>query len=414
VGKRRWLGALESIEAGLQEVPDVELWSMRTEARQALLASVRARLARQRAGRGAPAEQVAECASLFDPNVLTIGFARRFAVYKRPTLLLHDVERLVRLLSNAQCPVQVIVAGKAHPHDEAGRRLVHEWVEFTRRPGVCERAVFLEDYDMALASELVQGVDLWVNTPQYLLEASGTSGMKVLVNGGIHLSELDGWWAEAFAPEVGFCIGDGRAHAADPGRDAAEAEELYRVLEREVVPRFYERDAHGIPWRWVARMRASMARLTPRFSANRMLREYLETCYAPARAALRRRTEDKGKVGVELEAWAEGLRKHWSRVHLSTAVSRCERSHRFRVHVYLGELEPEAVRLELYADPHGDWPAARVPMQRGDPLPGSVHGHVYTAEVPDHRPASHYTPRVVPYHPEASVPLEAAQILWAE
>jgi len=196
---------------------------------------------------------------------LTLGFARRFATYKRPNLLLHDLERLLRLLGNAERPVQLIIAGKAHPADRAGQALIQEWIHFIRRPETRPHVIFLSDYDVLLTEHLVQGVDVWLNTPRRPWEGCGTSGMKVLVNGGINLSELDGWWAEAYTPEVGWALGDGREHGDDRAWDAIEAEALYELLEREVIPAFYARDEQGIPGAWVTRLRESMARLTPRF-----------------------------------------------------------------------------------------------------------------------------------------------------
>ena len=234
-------------------------------------------------------------------NTLTLGFARRFATYKRPNLLLHDPERLLRLLTNPQRPVQLIMAGKAHPADLAGQALIQQWMHFIRRPEVRPHVIFLSDYDMHLTEQLVQGVDVWLNTPRRPWEACGTSGMKVLVNGGINLSELDGWWAEAYTPEVGWALGDGQEHGDDPAWDAAEAEALYDLLEREVIPEFYTRDEQGIPTAWVARMRESMARLTPHFSTNRAVREYTEQHYLPAASAYRaagcRQRRDRRGVG---------------------------------------------------------------------------------------------------------------------
>jgi starch phosphorylase len=217
----------------------------------------RERLSRDLAAAGAPPEEVEAARHLFDPNILTLGFARRFATYKRPNLLLHDPPRLLRLLSNSERPVQLIIAGKAHPADQAGQALIREWTHFIRRPEARQHAIFLSDYDMLLTEHLVQGVDVWINTPRRPWEASGTSGMKVLVNGGINLSELDGWWAEAYTPEVGWALGDGQEHGDDPAWDAAEAEALYDLLEREVIPEFYARDGQGIPTAWVARMRTA-------------------------------------------------------------------------------------------------------------------------------------------------------------
>ena len=233
---------------------------------------------------GESPEKVELARHLFDPKTLTLGFARRFATYKRPNLLLHDPARFLRILSNPDRPVQLVLAGKAHPADRAGQALIQEWIHFARRPEVRPHVVFLSDYDMLLTERLVQGADVWINTPRRPWEASGTSGMKVLVNGGINLSELDGWWAEAYTPEVGWALGDGQEHGDDPAWDAVEANALYDLLEREVIPEFYSRDGGGIPTAWIRRMRESMARLTPRFSANRTIREYTEQYYLPAAA----------------------------------------------------------------------------------------------------------------------------------
>jgi starch phosphorylase len=231
---------------------------------------------------------------------LTLGFARRFATYKRPNLLLHDRQRLLRLLTNPDRPVQLIIAGKAHPDDRGGQALIQEWIDFIRQPEVRPHIIFLSDYDMLLTERLVQGVDVWINTPRRPWEACGTSGMKVLVNGGINLSELDGWWAEAYVPDLGWAIGDGQEHGTDPAWDRAEAEMLYHSLEQEVVPEFYARDGQGIPTAWVARMRESMARLTPQFSANRAVREYTEQHYLPAAPPTIRGWPKKGAIGEQM------------------------------------------------------------------------------------------------------------------
>ncbi|HAU19342.1 MAG TPA: DUF3417 domain-containing protein, partial [Marinobacter adhaerens] len=268
-GKERWLGTTETHEQHIRALSDARLWQFRTAASKALVDYVRDRLSRQLAASGEAPEAADTANQLFDPGVLTLGFARRFATYKRPNLLLHDPERLLRLLTDPQRPVQLIMAGKAHPQDRAGQALIRQWMQFIQRPEVRARVIFLSDYDMHLGEHLVQGVDVWLNTPRRPWEASGTSGMKVLVNGGINLSELDGWWAEAYTPDVGWALGDGQEHGDDPFRDAAEADALYDLLEREVIPEFYTRDEQGIPSAWVNRMRESMARLTPRFSTNR-------------------------------------------------------------------------------------------------------------------------------------------------
>jgi glycogen phosphorylase len=251
-GKDRWLGTTEALEHDIRGISDATLWQFRTAASTALVEYARDRLSKQVAASGAPSEAVEGATHLFDANALTVGFVRRFASYKRPDLLLHNPARLLRLLTNSQRPMQLIMAGKAQPADQAGQALIQEWTHFIRRPEVRPHVIFLSDYDMLLTEHLVQGVDVWVNTPRRPWEACGTSGMKVLVNGGINLSELDGWWAEAYAPELGWALGDGQEHDDDPAWDAAEAQTLYDLLERAVIPEFYTRDEHGIPppgWR---------------------------------------------------------------------------------------------------------------------------------------------------------------------
>ena len=302
-GKDRWLVTTEPLEQDIRSVSDASLWQFRIAASKSLVEYARERLSRQLAVAGAPSEAIDEAKHLFDPNALTLGFARRFTTYKRPNLLLHNPERLLRLLANPERPVQLIIAGKAHPADQAGQALIREWTHFIRRPGARPHVIFLSDYDMNLTEHLVQGVDVWLNTPRRPWEACGTSGMKVLVNGGINLSELDGWWAEAYSPEVGWALGDGREHGDDPAWDAVEADALYELLEREVIPEFYARDEQGIPTAWVARMRESMARLTPRFSANRTVREYTEQHYLPAATAYHLRMANKGAIGRQIVAW---------------------------------------------------------------------------------------------------------------
>jgi starch phosphorylase len=342
-----------------------------------------------------------------------MGFARRFAPYKRPNLLLHDAERLIRILTNAQRPVQLLLAGKAHPQDLAGQAMIQQWNQFIRRPETHGHVIFLADYDMLLTERMVAGVDLWINTPRRPWEACGTSGMKVLVNGGLNVSELDGWWAEAYTPEVGWAIGDVMEHDSDPAWDVAEAEALYAVLEREAIPEFYARDEHGIPNRWVARMRESMARLTPAFSANRTLRDYTEDHYLPAAEAYARRAADDGRLGAELVQWQADLARGWKDVRFGSLQVETRDGHfDFHVQVYTGGLNPHAVRVELCADPQNGGDPFRQPMERGEQLAGSANGYVYSTRAPVTRNPNEYTPRVVPYHPEAVVPLEASEILW--
>jgi starch phosphorylase len=411
-GKERWLNTMDAIKDNLKKVTDESLWQLRMEEGEQLIHYVRARLGRQLARAGASAQLIKQSDQMLNPNVLTMGFARRFTEYKRPNLLLHDPDRLSRILNHPDRPVQLVIAGKAHPRDEQGKALIQAWWEYSLRPDVQSKVVFLSDYDMALAGQLVQGVDLWINTPRRPWEACGTSGMKVLVNGGLNLSERDGWWAEAYRAEVGWAIGDGQEHSNDPNWDAQEAEETYRLLEEEIIPCFYERNDQGIPTAWVARMRASMAELTPQYSTNRMLREYVDRLYLTAARNYHKRTADGANESVRLCHWRELLETHWQKLHFGRLDVQSEGDdYIVTVAVYLNELDPKAVQVQLYAEPQGkEGPEIHV-MEVAEAA-GTVNGYIYCARIPALRPAEHYTPRIIPYFDGAAVPLEVRQILW--
>jgi len=416
-GKDRWLGrwqgTTETLEQDIRRVSDTSLWQFRIAATKSLVEFARERLCRQMAASARPPEMIERVKHLFDPNALTLGFARRFATYKRPNLLLHNPERLLRLLTNPEFPVQLIIAGKAHPQDQAGQALIHEWINFIRRHETQGHVVFLSDYDMLLTERLVQGVDVWINTPRRPWEACGTSGMKVLVNGGINLSELDGWWAEAYSPEVGWALGDGQEHGDDPAWDALEAETLYDLLEREVIPEFYTRDESGLPTAWVKRMRESMARLTPRFSASRAVREYTEQHYLPAASSYRERAADKGSQGKQIVDWRRALEQKWTGLRFGDLkVETSADNHFFEVEIFLNGLDPDEVRVELYADGINGGDPVREKMECARPMSEPSPRCVYHATVPSTRPARDYVARVTPRRSGVAVPLESTQILW--
>jgi starch phosphorylase len=412
-GKDRWLGTTETLEQDIRRVSDAKLWQFRTAASKSLIDYARQRLAHHYAAAGESPESVEEARHLFDPNALTLGFARRFATYKRPNLLLHDPKRLLRLLTNPHRPVQLILAGKAHPADGAGQALIQEWIHFIRQTEARPHAIFLSDYDMLLTEHLVQGVDVWLNTPRRPWEACGTSGMKVLVNGGINLSELDGWWAEAYTPEVGWALGDGQEHGDDPAWDAAEAEALYERLEREVIPEFYARDDKGIPTAWVARMRESMARLTPRFSATRTVREYTEQHYLPAATTHRSRIANKGAIGKQVVDWQHGLEQKWTTLGFGEVkVETKDKQHVFEVQLHLNDLDPKGVRVELYADGVMGSAPVQQEMKRVRQLADASGNYVYSAVVSADRSPLDYTARVIPHCNGVAIPLEDARILW--
>ena len=412
-GDRRWTGMSTQLEGDFRQVSDESLWQFRSQSRVRLLEYTRRRLSLQLAASGAPAEEVEEARRLLHPDVLTVVFARRFATYKRPNLLLHDPERLLRLLGHSNRPIQLILAGKAHPADLEGQRLIQCWTWFIRHTEARAHVIFLGDNDMHLTEELVQGADVWLNTPRRPWEACGTSGMKALVNGGINLSELDGWWAEAFVPELGWALGDGREHGGDPGWEAAEAERLYNALEQEVVPAFYERDHRGIPTRWVAQMRESMASLTPRFSADRTVREYTEHLYLPAAEAYRQRAADRGSEGRRLVAWQKSLASHWAALHFGALrVASVAGQWSFEVELFAGEINAASLQVELFANGPTGGESVRHVMKCDSRPEAAGRPSIYRVSITIVRPSSEYTVRALPHDPGVLVPLEASQILW--
>jgi starch phosphorylase len=410
-GEERWRGSLEYVEEQIRCVDDHTLWQLRSTTRKSLIDFTRRRLAQQLADQGASCQEIEDGRSVFHEQWLMLGFARRFTPYKRVNMLLHDPARLIRILTNPARPVQLILGGKAHPQDFSGQAMIQQWVEFVRRPEVKKHAVFLSDCDMLSTEELIAGVDLWLNTPRRPWEACGTSGMKVLANGGLNLSERDGWWAEAYSPDVGWAIGDGQDRGDDRDWDAVEADTLYALLEREVIPSFYDRDEHGIAQGWTSRMRESMARLTPMFSANRMSRQYTAEHYIPLASAYCGRAADGGRAAAELAGWQEDIRNRWRDIRFGALqVERQNGQYLYRVEVRLGSIRPEDVQIELYADPLQAEGAFRQSMVLAVVEPAGVYE--YTGAAPASRPADHYTPRAIPRHDSFSVPLETPLIAW--
>uniref|UniRef100_A0A7V6DP88 Glycosyltransferase family 1 protein n=1 Tax=Desulfobacca acetoxidans TaxID=60893 RepID=A0A7V6DP88_9BACT len=411
-GKARWRGETEQMVETIRNVSDEELWQMRQDCRRILVEYARLRYARQLAESGASGEEITQAGQILDPEVLTLGFARRFATYKRPTLMLHDPERLARMLTNPQRPVQMLIAGKAHPADGAGQDMIRQWVLFTRRPDVKGKVIFLSDYDMLLTEQLVNGVDVWINTPRRPWEACGTSGMKVLANGGLNLSELDGWWAEAFDPRLGWALGDGHEHGDDPAWDAAEAESLYSLLENEVIPTFYDRRNNGRPDAWLAKVRQSMTTLTVKFSANRAVQQYTTEFYVPAAQAYQARLAKKCALGISLVQQRQTLERQWSSLSFGDLqVETHDGQHQFRIGVNFGSVDPGAVQVELFAL-NADGQPFRQTMVQGGKLPGIEGEYVYTAQVPASRPVGDFTPRIIPKIDGMKVPLELPLILW--
>jgi starch phosphorylase len=412
-GKDRWRGEQSAMDGDIARVSDEALWNMRNSCRTSLVDFTRKSWEQQLKVEGQPHDIQQLAREILHEGTLTLGFARRFVPYKRPTLLLHDEARLIRLLTNPERPVQLVLAGKAPPFDETGKALIRQWVQFVRRHALYRHVVFLSDYDVLMAQHLVQGADVWLNTPRRPWEASGTSGMKVLVNGGLNLSVLDGWWAEAYMPGVGWALGDKREHGDDPVRDAAEAEALYLLLENQVIPEFYERDARGVPVGWVARIRQSMSILTPRFSANRTVREYTENHYLPMAANYLHRAAGKGEVGKKIIRASQAIRDNWGGIAWGELTVDTEGEHHlFCVQIYLNSLSLNLLSVELYAENSTGDTKQIIPMTRNENV-GETGGYVtYQAVAPASRPADDFTVRILPTYEGISVPLEDQHILW--
>jgi len=419
----------QSIWKNVARIPDEELWRTHERRRERLVAFARRRLENQLKKRGSTRREVMAASEVLDPDALTIGFARRFATYKRATLLLRDQERFVRLLTDKKRPVQLIFAGKAHPADSPGKEFIRRIIQFIRQSDeLRRRVVFIEDYDINVARYFVQGVDVWLNTPRRPLEASGTSGMKAAVNGALNLSVLDGWWDEAYIKhintDIGWAIGHGEMYsdAEAEYQDDVESRALYDLLEKEIVPLFYERGSNGLPRGWIARMKLSMENLCPEFNTNRMVREYTELFYQPASERWRAFRENNRAKAVALAKWKTRVREGWRDVRFTNIESdkamelTVGSQLRVRVQVFLGKLKPDDVAVEIY---HGriDWRGEIVdgtaaPMKHVEG--GSAQVYHFVGDVPAHGSGQHgFTVRVMPHHPDLVNPYEMGLVVWS-
>ena len=342
------------MRALIDGIPDEEIWRAHELSRSRLIRSARESMEKQLTLRNASRAELSYARSVLDPEVLTIGFARRAASYKRATLLLRDPDRLEALINHAQRPVQFIYAGKAHPADQHGKDFIRQVVEFSKRPGIRRRFFFLENYDMRIARYLVQGVDIWLNTPRRRVEASGTSGMKAAMNGVLNASILDGWWCEGYAPDCGFAIGHGEEYDDDDYADQIESAALYKLLEDDIAPLFYDRPGGGDPIAWIAMMKASIKMAAGFFTSRRMVDEYRQKFYTPASANYRELMANDGKAAYALTAQRQRLDNLWGQVRVETPQSNREISQlhsgdSFQVTcpVFLGSLQPGEVAVEL-------------------------------------------------------------------
>jgi starch phosphorylase len=405
----------------IHHIPDEELWRTHERRRERLVAFARQRLRAQLESIGASPSQAAQADEILDPEALTIGFARRFATYKRATLLLRNPERLIKILNDPGRPVQVIFAGKAHPRDSAGKELIRQIVHFARRPEVRRRMVFIEDYDITVARYLVQGVDVWLNTPRRPLEASGTSGMKAALNGALNLSILDGWWVEGYSPETGWAIGSGEEYGDEGYQNEVESNALFDLLEKEVVPLFFARSQNGLPRAWLSKMKSSMRLLGPQFNAKRMVREYVELFYMPSQQRFGDLAADGYQRARNLVAWKERLRGAWPDLKI-VAVKADARDDikvgdavAVRAHVNLARLGPEDVSVELLQgqlDARGEITHPKiVAMTPNGTVAEGVHEFSGSLE-PATSGRHGYTVRVLPRHPDLASPHSEGLILW--
>ncbi len=413
----------------VERIPGAELWNTHQRRRERLVAFVRQRLRQQLKQRGAPQAEQLLAEEALNPEALTIGFGRRFPTYKRATLLLRDPDRLIRILGDHDRPVQVIFAGKAHPEDNPGKDLIRQIIHLARREEVRLKLVFLENYDMNVARYMVQGVDVWLNTPIRGSEASGTSGMKAAANGALNVSILDGWWNEAFTSEIGWAIGRGEDYGDRNLQDHVESNALYDLLEQEVVPLFYLRGSDGLPRQWIQKMKASMEAVCPIYNTHRMLQQYTERYYIPAcERHARLAAEDMAPVKA-LADWKVRVRAAWPRVRIEQVGSDIPTETRVGVassiwaRIYLGELTPQDIKVELYfgtVDASGQILNPQVAEMESGPDPqGSQAGpaasgvYAFVRHLTCESSGMHgFTVRVVPRHAEQVNPFETGLILW--
>ena len=410
-----------SVWEGIERIPDAELWRTHERRRERLVTVARRRLHRQIEQRGASSRELAVADEVLDPEALTIGFARRFAAYKRATLLFRDMQRLGWLLNDPQRPVQILFAGKAHPRDNQGKEMIRRILQVSREEGFRHRLVFLEDYDLSLAHYLASGVDVWLNTPRRPLEASGTSGMKVAVNGGLNISVLDGWWCEAHTPQNGWAIGRGEEYDDEEAQDVVESQALYDILEKEVVPTFYDRGADGLPRKWTQRMKASMRSVCPVFNSHRMVQEYTDRFYVPGIARGRKLLADGLADARALAAWRDRLRKAWSAIQVVSV--EVDGQHEYavgaelpvRAAVNLGRITPDDVSVQIYEGKLDPRRQIQVPTVIEMACESSDDGgvHHYVGSIPCRDAGLHgCVLRILPRHVDITSPHDTGLMLW--
>jgi len=406
----------------INDIPAEELWRVHERRKERLVTFARKRLRQQLQRESSSATDIARADEVLNPNALTIGFARRFATYKRATLLFRNMGRLANILNNESRPVQVIFAGKAHPRDHAGKEFIQEIFRLTQQEHLHRRLVFIENYDMCVARYLVQGVDIWLNNPLRPLEASGTSGMKAVANGALNLSVLDGWWDEAYQLNVGWAIGHGEEYEDQAYQDQVEANAIYNILEKEAVPLFYDRGVDGLPRGWIARMKNALRLLCPQFNTHRMVQEYAERFYLSAHARQQTLSQDNANRAKNLAEWKQKVTKSWPQIRIQNIETKGLSTSRvgdtFGVSLKLspGNLEKEDLRVELYhghVNSNGEIKSATTSVMTLQTTEADGT-QVYTCEIPlTINGQWGYTARVLPNHADLVNPLDLNLITWA-
>ncbi len=406
-------------------ISESELWRTHERLRERLVEFVRTRLRETLMGRGARRKELQAADEVLDPGALTICFARRFATYKRATMLLQDKQRLLRIMGNEKKPVQFIFAGKAHPQDQEGKKFIQEIVQVCREEALRYKMVFLEDYDMEVAKHMVQGGDIWLNNPRVPLEACGTSGMKAMANGVINLSTLDGWWAEAYKPDnsVGYSIGRGETYEDLAYQDFVESQIFYNYLENDILPDFYDRGRDNMPRNWIRRMKNALVHLGPVFNAHRMVEDYASKAYLPAYQNYRTLMKDNYAPAKELAAWRMEIMTRWNQIKIrnvgTETPERLYVGEPFIVHgeIFLDGMSSKDVQAEIYAGPlnqQGDFTSRQISVMEAE---GTTDDgwHIFRGEI-DPREAGRFgfTVRIVPRHPLLLDPHSLGLISWAE
>jgi glycogen phosphorylase len=417
--------ASEKLWERVDKIPNEELWRIHEERRSRLVSFARSRLIKQIKARGGSQSEIENAAEVLDPNALTIGFARRFATYKRATLLLKDLDRFIELISDRTRPVQFIFAGKAHPRDDEGKKLIQEIAQIAKEEQFRKRVVFLENYDLNIASYLVEGCDVWLNNPRRPLEASGTSGMKIIANGGLNFSVLDGWWVEGFDPELGWKIGNGEEYLDPDYQDEIEARQLYHTLESQIIPQFYARGEDDIPRQWVSKIKTSMKKLGPYFNTHRMVQEYLTNYYIPAIEKRKQLLDKEKSVASSLVEWKERIIQSWSEVKVLNIESNgfimtvgVGENLQVSANIDLGNLTPEDVEVQLYFGPvekisePQNFSTSNMKPQGKNSKP-NIHKYVGTINCLKTGQAG-YTIRILPKNKMLINPFELGVVYWAE